>query len=514
MGESRIQEAESDAHSLTIIPPVGGWNTRDPISNMDPQYAVEMENYFADGGTVSLRKGYLSHATGVGSSVSISLFEYVRSSGTRFLLAESVSATPNLYDATAAGAATDIDGGNSLANDGPLDMVNFMDRVFMKTYGNNRDVYVWQGAGTITTAAFTMGAGGDDKDLKRPAVYRKRLYFIQYTAPVIWYTELPGAITGNLLSFDLSSELSLGGNLLFIGSTSLSGNGANIDNVFVMISEMGEILIYEGDYPTASNWRQIGKYYIAAPAAPKSFFYWGQDVIIITREGLVALSSVVNAGTTGQYQYLSDAIAPTFKEYINYAVSLASPGPWYISGLHYPQGNYLLINIPIDGATIQFVMNTITRAWAMFTNQTAGGWSLYNNALYFGGSGGVIYKADTGYFDDNGSGVASNRATKLRFAYNYFGDPEHVKQFVSAIPTIYESEGLSLTLDVDVDYANTAAVSTVTNTTDTSYKLYQPICGLKGIGTAGSIRLDQTVTTKRRSIQAVKVIMKTGTIGK
>jgi len=60
---------KSTAQSLTIPPPVGGWNTRDPISAMGQEYAVEMENYFPNMASVDLVNGYRYHSKSVGTGV-------------------------------------------------------------------------------------------------------------------------------------------------------------------------------------------------------------------------------------------------------------------------------------------------------------------------------------------------------------------------------------------------------------------------------------------------------------
>jgi hypothetical protein len=122
-----------------------------------------------------------------------------------------------------------------------------------------------------------------------------------------------------------------------------------------------------------------------------------------------------------------------------------------------------------------------------------------------------VCKAWDGYVDTNQStGASKTRTHKLRPAFNYLGDRSSVKTFVSARPIIYQSEGLDLTMDADVDFADTTATNRETNTADTSYKIYQPSMGLNGIGKCVSVRIDGTVTTKRSSLQAIEVFYTPG----
>ena len=164
-------------------------------------------------------------------------------------------------------------------------------------------------------------------------------------------------------------------------------------------------------------------------------------------------------------------------------------------------------------------MNTQTRAWAKFTNQNAICWALHNNNLYFGtvtgSNNSFVGLADNGYFDENmeSAGAALTRTTKMRPAYNFFGDASHKKRFLFAIPHMFQSEGMQLTMDADVDFKNVAATQTVTpDNADTSYKYYAPNVGLASVGKCASIRIDQSVTTKRLSIQAIEVFWETGTV--
>lgn len=476
---------------------------------MDPLFAPELENFFPNGATVDLRNGYRQHATGVGPGIVGSLHEYVQEDGDRFLLGFE---TGNAWNATSAGAATDITGAATLIGNGSnLYTVNFRNLIFIKE-NEGTPVYTWNGTGNLAAAGFT-GPSGADSALARMTTYKNRIYFAGLTTASVWYGGLD-AVTGALTEFPCLSLFRLGGYIAFVGSTSLSG--FSVEEVFVIISNQGEILLYQGDYPGASNWGIVGRYYIPAPAGLQAYFYWGQDILVITKQGLVALSDAIATGSKREFQFFSDNIAPTFKTLVQAALDIGSSVSHYINGVVYPGGPYLVVNIPTSTAvSVQLVMNLITKAWCKFTGQNAFRWALFNQDLYYAGNAGKIFKADNGYFDENPTspGVAQARTIKLRHSYNNFGTPEIQKQFTQAIPRMFQSEGFALTMDVDVDFADTAATQVVTpDTSDTSYKLYQPNVGLNGIGNAGSIRIDGTVTTKRMSLQATQVFWNEGDI--
>ena len=493
----------SDAESLIIPPPTMGWNTKDPVSNMDQSYALEMLNFFPGSGTVDLRKGSSLHINNkIGNGKFIGhLAEYNQNSGTSFLLAF-VSSGGKVYNCSVAGTATDISGAAVFPD--LVFTVNFQNKIFIKGYDSTRDVQVWNGTGNVAAAGFT-GPSGDDKALWKMTTYKNRLYFLGYQDGSIWYGDV-NAITGALVQFDVSSLLTRGGEILHIDT--YSGNYYQQQDIFVIVSSEGEVLLYQGDYPGSTTWSQIGHLFIAAPAGKKSFFKWGNDLTILTNEGMISLSSILGSNLEGDYTYATDKIASAYKEAI--ASSLEAGLSNNISGVHYPNGPYISILFPFS---VVFVMNTITKAWAKFTYiaDYFGSQALFNNDLYMSGYGSafndLIRKVNTGTYDDDteNPGTALTRQIKLRPAYNYFKDPYKNKQFTEAIPYIYMDQGLTLTMDSDVDFANVAATNTETDTSDTSYKLYTPTMGLSGIGITASLRIDQTVTDKQMSLQAIKV---------
>lgn len=495
----------STARSVTIAPPTMGWNTVDPISTMDERYAVEAVNFFSNGSTVDLRNGYTNHTTGIAAaSICNGIFELALQDGSRKLVG--IGNDGAAYNCTTAGAASSL-GAIGAAGTAQSRAVNFRNKLFIKQLdsGASRDVYYWDGAGaTVTAAAFT-GPASDDKALRNISVYKSRLYLTGVDASV-WYGGID-AITGALTQFDVQSVLRLGGKLLYAGPAQKTGD-IN-ENLFAFITDRGEVLLYSGSYPGDSGWQLVGQYFMPPPVGYNSFFNWGANLVIITFQGLVLLAEVLKGASN--LVFLSEKINDQFIATINTSL------PDAVVGVFYPKGNLILISVNAGTDTgAQLVMNTITGSWWKWTISTATMWGMWDDKLMLASRTGsnlmVVQRGDDGYSDLFDSSPLT-RPIKLRPAYNYFGDRESTKQFIQAVPTMYQSEGLTLTMDADVDFANVAATQTVTpNTADTAYKIYQPKVGLKGIGKCASIRIDQSVTTKRMSIQAIEVQFNDGDI--
>ena len=57
------------ARVASIPAPVGGWNARDSIANMEPMDAVQLTNFFPSVSNIVLRGGFVNWVTGISGQV-------------------------------------------------------------------------------------------------------------------------------------------------------------------------------------------------------------------------------------------------------------------------------------------------------------------------------------------------------------------------------------------------------------------------------------------------------------
>ena len=128
-------------------------------------------------------------------------------------------------------------------------------------------------------------------------------------------------------------------------------------------------------------------------------------------------------GFVSDYNVMSSKIARTVKDAVtNYGDNFG----WQV--VFYPEGNYLLFNVPVvEGEQyIQHVMNTRNGNWTTFTGWQSTCYVVHDKKLYFGTPDGKIQLAD---FGPNDGGVAIRcEATP---AYNYLGNSEQKKLFTA-----------------------------------------------------------------------------------
>lgn len=436
--------------TYTLVPPVGGWNTRDPLDAMAETDAIVMDNVFPDDTTAALRNGYRSHSTGLGGVVEF-LSEHLNVDGTRQLLA---GASNKLWNAsTFSAAATDITGASVITSNKWQSIVFRASGTTYTVFMNGQDQPLkWDGS-AMSSAAYT--GISDDATLIQPLSYKNRLYAAEKNTCSIWYLATTGAVQGALTQFDVQSLFMRGGSIQAITSWGRD-SGAGLEDLFVIVSTAGEMLIYQGDNPSSPTWSIVGHYFCAPPIGRRCFFNIDADAYVITTQGVLPLSEVVKSinSDVAVFNYISDKIRSQFTEA---SASIFSNFGW--QGVPYPGGKKLIINVPVGEALLsyQYVMNLYSRSWCRFTGIDASCWTTYNNLLYFGGMNGVVYQGEYGE-TDNGDEISID----LKQAFTYCGDRNITKRFTLLRPIFTGTSGTMLTVNVDTDFSHRTITDVVT----------------------------------------------------
>ena len=213
--------------------------------------------------------------------------------------------------------------------------------------------------------------------------------------------------------------------------------GYGVDDFAIFVSSMGEIIVYQGTNPSdPTNWAMKGLWQMGQTFSRRCFFKWGGDILLLTQDGLVPLTAALQSTRLDPRINLTDKIF--------YAVSLACSEfgnnfGWQINFL--AEANMLILNIPTNDGIEQYVMNTINKAWARFTNIEANCFEVAGDTnMYFGGNGYVgLYF--TGYSDNN-----ANIIGNAQQAYNYFQTRGQLKRFTLVRPIFQTDRGMPTVL--------------------------------------------------------------------
>jgi len=325
-----------------------------------------------------MRRGHIEHATGVGSGDVDTVTEFSSGSDVQLIAASS----SNLYNATAAGAATSLGSGftngrwqTAMMND-VMGLVNGADAP--QDYDGS------------TLGSMTISGVGTASDLVGIHVFKSRSYFWKANSPSFWYSAV-NALGGACTEFALGEVSRMGGNLLAMKSWTVDG-GSGPDDFAVFIMSSGEVLVYQGSDPgSSSDWSLVGSYRIPTLLDIRCVEKVGAQVVALTDNDMVFLPSAFDKPSPPPSK-LSGAMelaGPTYR---------ANTG-W--QSIYYAKRNMLIFNIPISSTQFeQYVLNTETGAPARFTNQNARAWGVVDDDLYFGTTDGRVMQADTGSNDD------------------------------------------------------------------------------------------------------------------
>jgi hypothetical protein len=95
------------AKTTSLASPIGGWNARDSLAEMQPLDAVTLVNFFPTPTDVTLRKGYIKSSTGITGNVE-TLMNYANADGTSTLFAIANGIIYNASTSTATSVFTGL----------------------------------------------------------------------------------------------------------------------------------------------------------------------------------------------------------------------------------------------------------------------------------------------------------------------------------------------------------------------------------------------------------------------
>lgn len=481
--------------------PIKGLNVRDSLADMEPEYAITMDNYMPLDTKVALRKGYVDY---------VSLPEKVCT------LAEYKAGDSNYFLAVSGGKAYNI---SSRKN-----VYTYKDIKFSNSYCRTQQYknYLYFVNGSDLPKVYYQDESGAEHfedwgfsaeklnpiRIVNIGLSKQRLWFVESGSLKVWYSSTAGNISGELNCFDLAQVARFGGELIAVANWTQDG-GQGIDDLTVFITSEGEALVYTGsDINNAGSWQLRGSYKISRPIGYDCLVPYQGDVVIISEDGYIPLSKALPLEQANSSQIaFSDAIrglvlSRTSRNLKRYG--------W--QGLIYSRGGYGLFNVPVSNQYEQHVINVNTGAWCRFTGIRAHCWGIYSQRLYFGSDKGV-FLFDEGY-SDNGIEISGC----VEQAYNALGSG-CVKKIQLLNPRTKSTSGYSLVIytnmDMEsrnVDYQENLTDSNLHKWNETKWSSSANLLGIKwGAADSTSIR-SQWIANSATGYKA-SVVFKTKTKG-
>ena len=436
------------ARPYTFPVATGGWNARDALDAMKPDEAETLINWFPETTYNRLRRGYVAHCdTGTGLPGE-TLATYSTGGGDSLW----AMSDGQWFNVTAEPAVPDFTG---LAS-------NVWDTVMFGTAGGQyllaADAAGIEGpmfydGSTFAIASNTIGGAPATVNLCRVSSYNSRVYYAEFNSLSLWYLPV-GQFQGALTEYNIGPLCQKGGTIAKIATWTRDNASAGANEMFVVVTTEGEVLIFIGDYP-GGTWQLSARFAVGQPVAgPNCVVRMGPDMVLLCQDGFQPLAHYLQLGES---QAQAVALSAKIGNAVTAAVNAAKEAQGW-GALLYPAGNMVVFNVPTAtaGEFDQYVVNSLTGAWCQWKGQNAYCWALLETAPYFGAEDGVVYKADTGPSDGGNTIVGEYRGS-----YQYIGGQGLIKRAIMAQPVFQTNGAVNVSFGVDVDFNNTYLTSPI-----------------------------------------------------
>jgi hypothetical protein len=446
-------EGTGEAVPMSIPASVKGWDQISSLASMEPDHAIQLDNWIPRPGYLEIRRGSNVWATGLGGGSnaveSILIYNAQNSNnGKMFGVANGT-----IYDATTQGAAsaTSITG---LANSRLQYTLftNAASTTFLMAANGADTPVIYDGS---TWASMTL-TGITPSTVNSFYAWMGRVWMTFNNSTKVGYLPI-GAITGAVTTFDMGQNMTRGGSVIAIASWTQDSK-QNVDEYIVFITSRGQVMVYSGTDPaTAPTFQLVGIYNLGPPiGGPRCFMRIAGNLWIISVDGITPLSEMMTLDRAAVAK-----VAPTTMIQNAMLMSTRNYGAnfgWQL--IEYPKGQLAILNIPqIENKTIvQYVMNTLTGAWCQFVNINACTWAVLNNIPYFGAADSKIYQWDIGSGDEVGDENHPIVAT-VQTAFNYFKSRGHLKQWTMVRPIITTDGSVVPAVGLNIDFGTGAPLS-------------------------------------------------------
>lgn len=403
--------------------PTGGLNDFDPIAAMGDEFMLDCMNIYPDTSDIISRPGYAPLQMSVGGPV-CDIFAHITTSGDYQIFATTQS---GIYDVTVPGTVTKVFDLTS----GITGHVNF-------TNADNAYTIVWNGVdpavlydGTewksfvevTTPSAPGQISGLDPAKISWAFAYKARLWFVKKNSMEMFFLPLD-AVGGAASPMPIGGNFNRGGYLVALGGWS-TNTGAGLSARLLAITSEGEVASFSGSDPSdASNWGLDSVFYVSQPLGPYAYTTIGGDLAIMTRRGLVPVSSMMS-GVPSEVMF-ANAMTKRISNAIKRLTVSWQSLPYPIQVFNHPEIQWLTINVYDESLDkpVQYVMNIISGAWGRF-DYPARVVKTYDNVTYIGTDDGKIYTVNPGSFVDYPDNESDGEQIQLKVtsAYSYLGAP-------------------------------------------------------------------------------------------
>ena len=402
----------------------GGLNLKDSLDVMEPRYAIQMDNVIPDTNRDVVRGGCRK----VSSNPAKTFISFDGATPSSLIVANEGVLSKVNDD----GTFTEVAKGFSSDNWQSVHFTDASGRVNMIAVNGADKVQRFY---NDESGVLTHEEAFEVEGLHSPAVFKNRLYFAQ--GMNVKYAGVD-SIDGEIKDFPVGAIFASGGEICALADWTQDA-GEGMDDLFVILTDKGEVAVYSGTSPEATDWSLTGVFRISKPIGKNCLIKYGGDLVVITEGGYFPLSEVLSQDRANSVP-VSDKINPIVEgKDFN-----ARWGVYY-----YPRGGWIFVNAPSKDTGYsheQHVLNIKTGGWCRFAGWDAQDFCVFDDNLYFCNENGV-YLADTGNTDDG-----KKITYYLQKAYSSLG-VESIKQVVMLKERVNAKGNYNAATRLGVDFA-------------------------------------------------------------
>jgi hypothetical protein len=405
---------------------------------MSEGYALTLDNWWPTSGNVEVRKGSSAHATGMTGPVK-SLATWQGPTSSKLFGFTDAGA----FDVTAAGAVGAV---SRALTEGYVNTVNFTTSGghFLVVVNGIDDLVYYNGTVWATTANFPITGGGTllSKDIDNINAFKRSLFFIEKNTMNFHYLPID-SITGTVGKFPLGALFVKGGHLVAMGTWTVDG-GIGPEDYSAFVTSEGQVAVYAGTDPTSvTTWSLKGVYDVDPPLGQKCFRKYAGDLLLLTRRGLLSLTNSLRDGALDPSKSLSGVIGEAFLSASSFT---GTKQGWEV--IEQPDFNALIVNVPTEEFVFshQYVMNTLTGAWARFKGWDGFALCYYEKTLYMATVNGVNKLWQIG------NDVSASITAEARGAFNYYTPRSRLKKWSLIRPNLLISGVVAINVGLDTDF--------------------------------------------------------------
>lgn len=461
--------AVARTHNARVIPaPVGGLNFRESLTAMPPQDALVLENWIPRSYGCVIRGGYRLHAELLPTPAeTLVSFSAATAAASKFF---ACCRDGFIYDITAsAGPAwtpvTTTPAIPPQVNPGRFLGVNFT------TTGTHYFCMAGEGAGYLTYDTVggwivrQQGVAAGEVDLPAGVTldmldgvvsWKNQIIFIRANSTETYALPV-NQVAGTATLFDFGPLFSKGGVIAGIAPWTVD-TGAGLNDMLVIVSTMGDVLIYGGDGISATNFAIQGRWFVGrVPVGRRFLAPYAGDLALVSERGMTYLSEILRGEGFSGDTNVGRKINPTLARQVH--TTLTQP---YWELRYLPSERVLMINAPEIAARsdVQYAMDVDSTGWCTFGGMEAITFDLLFDEPYFADSLGNVWHAfDYETDGESRTGTPGTELTgEMQTAFVIPGDePYRLNRFLQAYASFTALDAPKVRAQINTDWVLTAA---------------------------------------------------------